>query len=323
MRISWKLWLKKTEKIIFSAGKKLQPLFVKYSKWLMILPISLALADLSLLFVHPYLFPNASQKPSKKIFQPKKNLGPSVDFIHVSNIFHRGPIPQSDQPKDDFPDNQTAQPSSLSLKLLGTIESIDPRFSIASIEYNAQTQSYFTGEVIADKARITSIERRKVIFINLINNQLEYIEIPKDAHVVSFVDKKPKKKTPLKKTTYKGIQELRKNNFALSRSTINNHLKNLPDILQQARMDPKYGPNGKILGHTFTWIKEGSVFEGLGFAKGDTLVSINGTKVNDNVEATELFQQLKTSSRFTILVEDKAGSQRRLSYNVDENASQL
>ena len=129
--------------------------------------------------------------------------------------------------------------------------------------------------------------------------------------------KMPKKK-PI---SHKGISKLDNNQYAVTRSSLNEYLQQLPDILQQARVEAKYGTDGKVQGHAFTWIEEGSIFESLGFIKGDMLTSVNGEKVNDNMEAQRLFQQFRASSQFSVMVEDEQGKTREISYNINEDAS--
>ena len=326
-------WIQKAKSIHLSSSLllKIQNFFSKHFKWMIILLISTALADLSLLFIRPLLLPdsNVSKPAQLKVYRPRLKTNQNTQYISSSNIFHRGPIPKSLNSKQNS--NLVAEgpstPTSLPLTLLGTIESSNPQHSMASILNKSQqkSNSYFVGDIIDEKAQITSVQRRKVIFRNLINNRMEHIEIPLDEDILSI--SAPKKPKPFLQTPspspapYKGISKSGDSNYSLDRSTINTHLKQLPDILQQARVKPKYTADGQILGHTFTWIKKGSVFQGLGFQEGDTLISINGEKVSDQTEAAELFQKLRTTSQFSVKVENKDGKVNSLSYDINENAS--
>ena len=326
-------WIQKVKSIHFSHVflPKIQKIFSKNFKWIIILLISAVLADLSLLFIGPLLLPDSNiSKPAQiKTYRSHFKTTSDTQFILSSNIFHRGPIPETLNSKQnsDLSIEGPSTPTSLPLTLLGTIESSNPQLSMASILNKSQQESnsYFVGDTIDGKAQITSIQRRKVVFRNLINNRMEHIEIPLDKDILSI---STLKKPLLQKTTqpqsfapYKGISKEGNSHYSLDRSTINKHLKKLPDILQQARVKPKYAADGQILGHTFTWIKKGSVFEGLGFQEGDTLISFNGEKVSDQTEAAELFQKLRTTSNFQVKVENKDGKVQSLSYDINENAS--
>ena len=324
-------WTQKVKNIHLSPAflLKIQKLFAKNFKWLIILLISIALADLTLLFILPLLMPNPNiSKPTQlKVSRPRFKTTSDTQYILSSNIFHRGSIPESLNSKQnsDLVIDGPSTPTSLPLTLLGTIESSNPLFSMASIldKSHQKSNSYFVGDVIDGKAQITSVQRRKVIFRNLINNRMEHIEIPLDKSILSISSPKPPplKTPPQSLNPYKGISKVGNAQYSLDRSTINNHLKKLPDILQQARVKPKYAADGQILGHTFTWIKKGSVFEGLGFREGDTLISVNGEKVSDQTEASELFQKLRATSKFSVKVENKEGQVNSFSYDINENAS--
>lgn len=313
---------------------KIQKFISKKYKWIAAFLIAGALADLSLLFIWPPLLPEAAPPAGsrRKIFKARR-MTPiaSTNYIQSSNIFHRGPIPKTF--KQDSAANSAAAagastPTALPLTLLGTIESSRPEFSMASIlsKIQKKADSYFVGDIIDGKAQIKAIERRKVIFLNLASSRMEHIEIPIDENMLSIsasTNTAPEKETkiPVKKPPYQGIDQVGKNEYSLSRSTVNTHIKQLPDILQQARVRPKYSVDGQILGHTFTWIKQGSVFEGLGFQKGDTLISVNGEKVQNNEEAGNLFKKLRASSQFEVVLESEDGGLRRLSYEINENES--
>ena len=299
--------------------------------------IALALADLFILFLLPVFLPKEELKPPTAKRRNLKNPFQPSSWVSSKNIFHRGELPSPLSKNKEgaaILSSGESRLTSLPFKLLGTIENENPKRSMASIfnRSDKKASSYFVGDTIDNKAEIQSIQRRKVVFINLLSDQLEHIEIPLDANpfslnkdgktpspLTSFLPKFPEKKQ--KKTPYKGISEVKKNQFSLNRSLLNDHLQKLPDILQQASLKPKIDKTGQIAGHTFTWIKEGSVYEGMGFEKGDTLVSINGEKVNNVMEATELFHKSRSTSEFFVVVENKDGQKREVSYNISEDAS--
>ena len=319
-------------------SQKLILLFSRYTSWIIVIVTAMALADLALLFMWPTLLPSREIKNSSLPIQAsqKKKVSP-VDFLHTANIFHTGPIPLSlkESRNEDLLTKRpkgVSQPSNLPFQLLGTIENFNPARSMASIRISSSqpVQSYFVGDEIDGKARVTVIERRHVKFINLINNQLEHIEIPleNELHMMTKTPTKtpvetivPVKKPKEVKSSIKGISTTDQNKYKVTRSVINEHIADLPNILQQARLEPKINSNGQMIGHEFKWIKKGSVYENLGFKEGDTLISINGEKVSDEIEAQKIFQQFRASSQFSLEIQNKNGDHRELSYNVDENTS--
>ena len=108
------------------------------------------------------------------------------------------------------------------------------------------------------------------------------------------------------------------NSFEVKRSDLNDYLGRLPEILNQARVVPHL-QNGELKGFRFASIDKGSVFEDLGFEKGDVIKEVAGELVTTPEQALELFERLKGGSGFKMLVE-KDGKDVEWEYNVNENA---
>lgn len=340
MRVPLKYLLaifKRIPKVNLFLFKKQSLFFVKrHLKIILTLFIVVMVTDLAILYTWSFLIPTqiktSSKKSNSKIKIDSKQPARS-NFIHSINVFHEGPVPPSLKETPKTPTRSLSQPilSKLSLALLGTLESVDPSQSIATIrsKYSQDTRAFFTGEVIDAKARITRIERRKVTFINLETSQVEYIEMLKEELALDFkptksasskiLRKNEKKSKKLTQPTHEGIKRVGPNEFTLDRSSINGYLDNLPDILQQARVEPQY-KDGKMLGYGFTWIKDDSLFKSLGFEKGDIISSVDGKEVTSQMEAIELFNQLKQSSSVSIALR-RGDKSEEVKYNVNEDAS--
>ena len=56
--------------------------------------------------------------------------------------------------------------------------------------------------------------------------------------------------------------------------------------------------NKKIEGIRFVYIKKGSIFEEMGFEKGDVIKKVNGESITNPVRAFELFKGLKGKAEF-------------------------
>ena len=76
---------------------------------------------------------------------------------------------------------------------------------------------------------------------------------------------------------------------------------------------------GELKGFRFASVNKGSVFENLGFEKGDIIKEVDGEVVTTPEQALELFERLKGGSGFKMLVE-KDGKEVEYGYGVDENA---
>ena len=203
--------------------------------------------------------------------------------------------------------------SSLPFKLKGTIVHVNPHRSVATIKAgsNNKTSSYQQGDTIEKQAEIKEIQRAKVIFFNQNNNRLEYIVIPEEQKSLSISYAKNKPKT-LKNSL---VKRTGSNRFQVKRSDINEYLQKLPEILKQARVVPHRE------GYRFSAIDKGSVFEELGFEKGDIIKEVDGEPMAppNPEKALELFDSLKGSSEIKMLVQRK-GKDIYYKYIVKENA---
>ena len=104
----------------------------------------------------------------------------------------------------------------------------------------------------------------------------------------------------------------------MKRSDVKDHLNRLPEILNQARVVP-HTENGELKGWRFASINKGSIFEDLGFEKGNIIKQVDGELVTSPEQALELFDRLKSESGVKILVE-KDGKDVELEYDVDEDS---
>ena len=309
---------------------RVQKFLIHKFPWFLASLLGIALADLSILFFFPLPEKNLNPSQIERVEGPLQNQRLSASYVDSFNFFHRGEIPQPFISKSlslDSSFQENSSQSRLPYTLLGTVVSFDPSLSMASIMNTSiqESQSYFVGDIVDQMAQIISIERRKVTFLNLRTNRTEHIEIPLDEQMLSIsnpFNTSPIESTPPEnKSNYPGIDKTGENQYSISRSTTNDHLKNLGDILQQARVVPKYSQDGQIIGHTFSWIKKGSVYEGLGFQEGDTIISVNGELPGQEDEATDLFQRLRTTSQFNIVIENENGDVNQVSYDIREDAS--
>ena len=296
-------------------------LIKKNGPFLFCLFMALLFSDLLLIKSHSLLLPSPELPPLRAV-RPVPYAGLSLESyknIWESNIFHTGPIPLRLEETTKISTEPVL--SSLPFKLRGTIIHANPHRSVASITAgsNPSALSYQTGDIIEKQAQVREIQRAKVFFLNQNNNQIEYIEIPKDQKALNIFwpeDKLPKKQESR-------LIEREGNHFRVKRSDINEYLQKLPEILKQARVVPHHSPEGQIKGFRFASIKKGSVFETeLGFKKGDIIKEVDGEAVTTPEKALELFDRLKGSGGFKILVE-KDGKDMYYEYNVNEDSSIL
>lgn len=293
--------------------------FIKKNRALLFcLFCSFLFADLLLIKNYNFLLPD-TQLPIVSLARLNSYQNLSMDaYKHLweTNMFHTGPIPLQ---LKEAPVQTDPILSSLAFKLKGTIIHADTHRSVATISSgsNNKTLSYQQGDIIEKQAEIKKILRAKVIFFNQNNNRLEYIIIPKDEPKFQIAYQKDK---PLVEKTSSLIKRTGDNQFQVKRSDINDYMLKLPEILKQARVTPYYSERSKeIEGFRFASIDKGSIFEDLGFEKGDIIKEVDGEVITTPEKALELFDRLKGGSGFKMLVQ-KDGQDVYYDYSVRENA---
>jgi general secretion pathway protein C len=191
--------------------------------------------------------------------------------------------------------------TSLPLKLLGTIIHGARERSVATIQGGGKDiVAVVAGEEVEDMARIHDITAFKVIFRNLRNRKMEYIEI------------KEENKIDMGVASQKGVGNsvADKTDFTFERTEINKYLENLPKILQEARAVPYVAPGDTDpSGWKLVAIKTGSIFEKLGLVRGDIIKSVNGETVDSAQQAMEMYQTLRNSDN--IRLEIRRGADTR------------
>ena len=298
--------------------KKSLNVLKKRRVFLLLVFIALLLSDIILLQVDKFLLPEEKLPPISSLYS--KNLRnkqkQNYQLIWEKNLFHEGPLPTERIGTHSLYQQEPTK-SSLPFKLTGTIVHVNPQRSVATLKSKENTNPYKVGDVIDEQAEINRIERRKIVFFNKSNSLLEYIEIPELNKLTINQGSSAKKSS-----SSKVVEQTTSNQFKVNRSDVNSYLKNLPNILKQARVVPRrIKKNGEYLvdGFRFASIEKGSIFEKLGFKLGDIIKQVNGEPVTTPEKAIELFEQLRKNSNFKILVE-KEGKDVEYEYNVSEDA---
>lgn len=298
-------------------GPKNRPPFEAYYIYILALFTGFLLSDLGILFVRPAMLPTQAP-PMRPAAAPRMQFSSiqQYDKIRDRNIFNiDGKIPPpltadgSEAPELEGPPIL----SQLPLKLEGTLVHANPKKSVCTISAKGKTEAkaYMVDAEIEGMAKVTKIERRKVIFRNLSTNRLEYIEIPKDLSITFGV-----------KNPTVGNEEVQRRgdfDFSMRRADINRYTSDLGSILQQARMVPNIvpGSGGRVDGFKFVAIQPGSIYEKLGFKDQDVIKSVNGEPVNSPTKAMEMYNALKSDPHIQIGIE-RNGRSETLNYDVSD-----
>ena len=296
--------------------KKISPKIEKLYPVILCGFIGYAIADVGVLYFREKMIPQNAPPPSlnrrfNEEFISRGNYNP----IAGRNMFAaNGEIPEAiyDKSKGDLtPKDNEPIPSQLPLNLIGTLVHSNPAKSLAAIEIRGKQGviSYTVDKDIDNFAKVTKIERQKVIFRNLNSNQLEYIEMKKDGKLAFGASKGISNEN-------EEVQKVNDNTFVVKKADILKYTNNLSSILMDARTTPNRDPGtGAINGFRLLDMKPGSIYEKLGLQRMDVLKSVNGTPVTSAAKAMELYNSLKNDPNIKLGIE-RNGKNEEFTYNV-------
>lgn len=315
-------------------SNKGQSLIKSLLLYLFVAYFAFVVADLILLkYVRPHFQVAVSKKDLQNIQAGReRETGPFnnseidskasyTDKVISRNIFNSGEMPppvasqQPDSQEQEWEDNDPVL-TSLPLTLEGTAVHRNPFRSIATMSFSGKTESYSVGDQINNDAEVISVIRKKVIFRNLRNKKLEYVEISRDQPARPQQASRPNFRRP-KVNSGSGLVKREGNRFRAKRSDVDKQLGNISQLLRQANSRPATDPaTGELLGYEIFQIQPGSLYEQLGIQNGDIITSINGMKITNPAKAMTVYNQLKSSSEINATV-NRGGREMDLEYIIE------
>lgn len=274
---------------------------------------ALMTADLTIMYFRDKMIPTSAPpaRPSPPI-QQISTMRNQYDIIARRNIFNSdGLIPAALSQPETIDGEKgfegPASPTSLPIQLIGTIVHKNPAKSVATLEVRGgKILPFVPNDDMEGLGVLLRVERKRAIFRNNQNGRNEYIDI-KDKSAIQF---------GLRSERGSEAPAAEQKDFSVPRTEVNNYIRNLPELLQQARAEPNILPGGKIDGFKVLDIMPGSIYEKLGIRVGDVIKGANGIQIDSPAKAMELYQQLRNSNRITIDVE-RNGSKETLTYTIN------
>jgi len=222
------------------------------------------------------------------------------------------PLPVPEPQEDSAHPDMSSEPvrTSLRVKLLGTLVSSLPGWSIGSIlDLTSQKSSTVMVGDRVQNAEVLSILRDRVIIAN--NGRREYI----NSEVGDGAPPPPAVATTRPAEPYgAGIKALDDNNYEVPRNEVDKALANLNDLAMQARIVPAF-KDGQAEGFKLFSIRPDSLYSKIGIVNGDVIKRINGFEMNSPEKALEVYTKLKDANRIDIEL-DRNGSTMRKTYTV-------
>ena len=222
-------------------------------------------------------------------------------------------------PKANTPEvcKDATKKSNLPIKLLNTIVLQDSVKSIASVQIrNQDLNDVRIGDKIDDMAKVDRINRLGIIVKNLKDGTCESIDNNelngRGASPIAVLDKKASK-TFIANKKIEGIEN-DGNTFKIKKDFLKEKMKNISDVLTQARGIQMTNPDGSM-SFKIVDVEPGGIFSYLGIQNNDIITHINGKKINDLNEVMGLFGKITGLSNLKITV-TRGGEEVPLDYKL-------
>ncbi len=291
-----------------------------YGKLLTLILSTYFLSDLAALVAEKWIpeAPIVANFAANRMNFPRRYMLEDYNAIFGRNLFNsRGVIP-GEETQGGGSDDQggPATPTTLPLRLVGTMIFGDERRNLATIEDKSKPDVFAvqTGDEIPTLAKILKIETYKVTFINKNNGKREYVDLPEDKNdrvkritPVSSIIKPPTASGP-------GIEQVSASQYVVSRLEIDKALSDWNAILTQARAFPNI-ENGIAAGYKIVQIVPGSVYDKLGIHNEDVITGVDGQPINDPMKAMQLFEKLKETSHLELQIK-RGGRPSTITYEI-------
>ena len=239
----------------------------------------------------------------------------ALDLARLAQITNL-PLPKPEEEGDQAKPDMSAEPvrTTLRVKLLGTLVSTLPNWSIGSILDlgNQKSSTVMLGDRVQN-AEVLAIERDRIIIAN--NGRREFI----GAEAGDGAPPPPPVATTRPVTEPNqaygaGIKALDDSNYEVPRTEVDRALANLNDLAMQARIVPAF-KDGQAEGFKLFSIRPDSLYSKIGIVNGDVIKRINGFEMNSPEKALEVYTKLKDANRIDIEL-DRNGTTMRKTYNV-------
>jgi type II secretion system protein C len=233
------------------------------------------------------------------------------------NLFNVSVLGPSTAPVVD----ENLEATKLPLRLLGTAAAKGPKHSWAAVE-DLESGTHLVvrvEDVLKNEAQVVRIERRRIVLQNGPRREELALE---EAEPTRQAVRRPSRATPR-----------RRNTPPRGRSTVNRLQRQAEEALEgegnaaaqatatnlfsQARILPRY-VEGQMVGVQVNAIKKGSLLEEIGLTNGDTITEVNGIRITSPEDSTSVLKELAQAERFSVVVNRADGSERTLTYEVED-----
>lgn len=244
--------------------------------------------------------------------------------------------PEAEKGAGGAPPEPSFDPTTLPIKLLGTMVVAPETWSSASMEVERTNQKLVNVgmELLGGQATVYAI-RRNYVVLKEGDKLTVALLFPKDGQGVAgggpptpgdaqgaLAGRAPPG-APVRPQVASaapagndppGVKKVGDGVYNLDRSNVNDKLKDITQLGAQVRIVPNYR-GGKYEGFRMIGMGSGSLFSDIGFMNGDIVQAINGERIDSPNKALALYEALKNKARVTVLIE-RDGQPKTVRYTI-------
>lgn len=237
----------------------------------------------------------------------------------------------------ETPPEPSFDPTTLPIKLLGTMVVAPETWSSASVEVERTSQKIVNVgmELLGGQATVYAIRRNYVVLkegdkltvAKLFADEAQQAAgapgVPPPGEAVAVPGRAPGGVAPPVRAMpgamagggdAPGVKKVGDGVYNLERGNVNEKLKDVTTLGTQVRIVPNYR-GGKYEGFRMIGMGGGSLFSDIGFLNGDIVQAINGERIDSPNKALALYEALKNKARLTVLIE-RDGQPKTLRYTI-------
>jgi len=235
--------------------------------------------------------------------EKRNSLSRLTDYQVISNrnIFNKVDKTSTD---DDASKIDTLEPTSLKIRLLGTVAGNQQNTAAILEETGKRTQGlYRIGDSIQE-ATVKSILRGKVVLRVGDRDEILVMEEP---------DSNEMEDRNIRETRVSQRSVSQERTITLRRSDIEESLDDINDLLSQASIRPHFTDN-QADGLAITGIRAGSIYRRMGLRNGDIIQGISNNEIKSPDDIVSLYNDLKLESDISLQIK-RRGQELTLNYS--------